>query len=128
MIRVLISLHDPILSDIVATAFKQFPEMTSYRIPPHRACEMVATGDYDALVLELNKGDDTGGGLVDKIRNIDKKIEILGLVDRSLKDRFNRFKLEHSIFSVFAMPIDPFALAKNISRLESALQKVVSTR
>lgn len=128
MIRVLITLRDPILCDLVVTAFKQFPSISTYRLPEYRAAEMIQTGEYDAVVLDLIKGDEAKQGIVHEIRSVSKNIEIIGLVDRGLKEKFNRFKLEHSVFSVFPLPIEPFALAKNISRLEASLKKSMATR
>ena len=123
MIRVLIALDDCVLSDIVVTAFKQFNQIATYRIPTNRTCEMIAGGTYDAVVVALNKGDESRTGSVHRIREVSRNIEILGLVDRDIKDRFNRFKLEHSIFSLVGMPLDAFALARSIARLESTMAK-----
>lgn len=129
MIQVLISLSDPVLSDIVSTAFKQFPTITSYRLPENRVMDTIANDEYDAIVLELEKGDQLRNGLlIQRIRDAGKKIEIIGLTDRGLKERFNRFKLDYSLFSVFPLPIDAFALAKNISRLEGRLKKSMAHR
>ncbi|MFT7616693.1 MAG: hypothetical protein ACI97A_000321 [Planctomycetota bacterium] len=129
MIQVLISLRDPILSDIVSTAFKQFPSVTSHRLPENRVMDTIANSEYDAIVVDLMKGDEMRQGLlVQEIRESGNKIEIIGLVDRNLKDRFNRYKLDNSLFSVFPLPVDPFALAKNIVRLETRLKKTSTRR
>ena len=128
MKRVLISLNDPNLCDVVGTAFKQFQKISTYRLPASRVCEVIASDEYDAIVLGLNKGDEMRRGLVQEIREVSKDIEIFALVDRGIKDKFNRFKLENSLFSVFPLPIDAFSLAKNISRLELALKKTTAKR
>ncbi len=128
MLRVLISFRDPILGDIVGTALKQFPALSAYRLPQSRVCEVIASDDYDAIILDLRKGDDGKRGLIHEIREISQDIEIFGLVDRGIKEKFNRFKLEQSLFSIHPLPIEPFSFAKGIARLEVALKKASAKR
>ncbi len=119
MTKVLISLQDDIQCDVVKTAFKQFNSMATYPVPRSHLIGLAADEDVDAVVIDLAKGDEKEGGIVDRLREHAPHVEIILLAEASMRERLNRLKLHHSIFTVVPLPLDAFDLAKRIVRLES---------
>ena len=121
MIKVLISLRDAIQSDIVKTAFKQFPAMATYPVPRPRLLGLACEDDIDAVVVDIGKGEEKEGGFIDRLRDHCPNTEIFVLAEPAMRERMNRLKLSHGIFTVVPLPIDAFDLAKRIARLEVLL-------
>ena len=121
MIKILISLEDKVMTDVVKTAFKQFPNITAYPVPPHKLLELVQEGPYHAVVVDMDNRREQTGGTVSAIRETNTSIEILTLIEEGQKDRFNRLKVDLDIFSCISLPLDPFELARRIVRLEKHL-------
>ena len=121
MTKVLISLRDSILSDVVKTAFKQFPSLSPHPVPRRELIGLAAEDDVDAVVVDVEKGEDMGDGIIRRLRDHCPGTEIFVLAESGLRDRMNKLKVSHSIFTVAPMPIDPFDLAKRIARLETLL-------
>ncbi|MCB9832286.1 MAG: hypothetical protein H6807_07400 [Planctomycetes bacterium] len=121
MTKVLISLRDAILSDVVKTAFKNFPTMATYPVPRSRVVGLAAEDDVDAVVIDIEKGEEHEGGLIDRLRDKAPDVELVVLAEPSLRERMNRLKLSHGIFTVVPLPLDAFDIAKRIVRLEALL-------
>lgn len=119
MIKVLICLDDKRTTDVVKTAFKQFPSMTAYPVPQHKLMDLLAEPNYHAVVVDLARNG--GEKLLGSMRAANAGIEVMTLIDRNHKERFNRLKVDLGIFSYIATPIDAFELARRIVRLEKHL-------
>jgi CheY-like chemotaxis protein len=123
MFRALICLEDKLTADVVKTAFKQFPSMTAYPIPRENALEHVGDGQYQVVVVDLDNDGICDPDFVAELRAANPQIEILALIDRDHKERFNRLKVELGLFSCVPMPLDPFELARRLMRLEKHLSE-----
>ncbi len=117
MINVLICLKDKTLADVVKTGFKQFPEFTAHPVPAHNLVDLVSDGGYHAVMVDLDEAQKPDGGLIGHVRDTNTNIEIMAIGDRALKEKFNRVKVDHNIFSCIGLPLDPFELARRIVRL-----------
>jgi len=121
VIKVLVCLHDKVLTDVVRTAFKQFPSMNAFPVPRSDVLELVREGGYDTLVLDIEERNANDLELLTRIREIDTTMPIMGLVDEGQKERLNKLKVEQNIFTLIALPLDPFELARRIHRLRETL-------
>lgn len=123
MYRALIAIDDNPTADVVKTAFKQSSSMTAHTVPTNRLIELAHDPDYHVAVLELDGSRRGGSELAAELRRINRDIEILALIEREQKDRFNRLKVDLGLFAYVPCPLDAFELVKRVLRLEQHLKQ-----
>ena len=128
MKKVLISLEDRRLADVVKTAFKQFPGLAAFPVPPESLVDVLREGGYQAVVCDLHAGGAPANEFLAEIRETAPDVAILALVDQRQRERFNKVKMDFDIFSCLSLPLDPFELGRRILRLESHLNHKTSVR
>jgi hypothetical protein len=123
MFRVLISLDDQETDELVRASFKLFPSLAAFTVPHEKLTEIVADPHYHAVIVNLSASTAGRSAFVEEIRALNAGVEIIALVDREEKDRFNKMKVDLGLFSCILTPIDPFDLAKKVLRLEQHLRE-----
>lgn len=123
MFRVLISLDDRAMDELVKASFKLFPSLTAFTVPQEKLLELVADPHYAAVVVNLDAATAGRTAFVAELRQVNPGIEIIALVDREQKERFNKLKVDLGLFSCVVSPVDPFDLAKKVLRLEQHLRE-----
>ena len=123
MHRALIAIEDRLLNDVVKTAFKQSSAIMAHPVPRERLVELVQDPDYHAVVLDLDGAKKSEVDLAGAVRATNPEIEILALMDREQKERFNRLKVDLGLFAYVLLPLDPFELARRVLRLEKHLEQ-----
>lgn len=117
MIKVLISINDKSMVDVIATACRQFPELEPHEVPLPRIFELLGQGNCEAIIVDFYYKGQGIGEFVKKIREADSSIDILCLLEKDHRDRHNRLKIDLDIFSFIPVPLDAFELAKRLQRL-----------
>lgn len=109
------------MSDVITTAFRQSSSVTTHTVPVDRLLEVVRDPDYQAVVLEIDGTTKGRVELAEAVRRENPAIEILALMDREQKEKFNRLKVDLGLFGYVLLPLDPFELARRVLRLEQSL-------
>jgi DNA-binding NtrC family response regulator len=120
-LKILICLEDAATSDIVDTALRQFDDLVGHAVPADRLANLAASGEFAAVFIDLERRHEKNGDLAREVRAASPDIELLCLVDRERRERYNRAKLEIKIFSFIPVPLDPFDLVRRIQRLRTSL-------
>ena len=122
MTKVLIAVDDKSMSDVIATACRQFESLDPFEIPRNRLFELLGENDDEVLatIVHFNYSRESSGEFARRVREADAEIEILCLLDKDHRDRHNRAKLEIGVFSFIPLPLDAFELMKRLQRLEAA--------
>ncbi|MEZ6194213.1 MAG: hypothetical protein R3F20_00565 [Planctomycetota bacterium] len=120
--KILLCIEDAPTRDIVETALRQYGDVAVHPVPPDRLARLVSGDEFAAVFLDLARKHEKAGALVAALREENPRIPVMCLVDRAQRERYNRLKLQHGIFSFVPTPIDAFDLARRIERLRTELE------
>ncbi len=121
MQQIIISTRDQETSDLILTAFRQFPGLMPYAVETPELTEAARNSACSAIVTDL---DPDQAGHSDQLRELQRvapNAELCLISKGKRSGRLAQQKREFNLFTTIQRPINAFDVARRILRLQSHL-------
>ena len=121
MQQIIISTRDQETSDLILTAFKQFPGIMPHAVNSPELTEAARNSACVAIVTDLDPDQVGHADQIHKLRQVAPNAEICLISKGKRPGRLAQQKREFSLFTTIQRPINAFDVARKILRLQAHL-------
>lgn len=123
MINILYAGGTPTTRDVIRVAIDQFKGLVGDYIELHDCLAVIASGRYDALIVEDSPNPDETYALINQLAMSDKPIPVVVVCDETSVKRFVKDKQRLGISAFLRRPLEALEIFRLLNRLREKIRE-----